>query len=392
MWNSLTNKIASGVNSSLLSFTEPFGTDLSDNESELPPPSATKNVTERRKNHPNSNERDYSDDLLASIDSGESKEPTSEQNVNSGHQNVNNSNHDQITTNESARSRSGFSESSDSESARSSGGFNEDNQIENNYKQVRPKMNSFLVTTKDDQEIMPYTPEKPEKWFPYFEEVTKNEAGDRKKLLTKVLAAEPDMKNVLLENYTKTYSELKEVIIEYAKAQKKAAAFYSVDYKFPKIRQSDVREKFMRIYKSYEERRDGLPLELVKANLHSTVRKYVLNHEANTIDRVIELAEQAMANRPEGEKALRCFTCNRVGHKAVECYSNKASRYKPYNSGRGGHQQQGGGRASQFRGNYSSNFNPNVQNNYQGTGNGNSRDKRVNVVEDQSKVRVFFRV
>lgn len=277
-------------------------------------------------------------------------------------------------------------------------------------------MNSFAITNKTGEEILPFTIERPEKWFGYFEQQTSEEVADRKKLLTRVLSIENDLKDVMLDHFQKGYEDLKSAVIEHCNSLKKSAQFFAVDYKIPKYRQHDVRPNYQKIYSSYQDRSKTLPLELLKTNLPNPIKSYVMNHEATTIERVIELAEQATGVRAEEEKTIRCFICNKAGHRKSQCYANQQNRYQPYQA-RGGHGGQGASRGGHRGGrggykqtygyvkSYSNGNQRNYQGNYQGNyrasnandqfeqhsmANITTREKRANVVDNENQVSVFM--
>lgn len=244
-----------------------------------------------------------------------------------------------------------------------------------------------FCTTKNDEEILPFNAEAAEKWFAYFEELTNGEIADRKRYLSKVLSVEAELKSVMLENYTKGYDLLKQAVIDFTKTKKKRTIYYPVDHKVPKFRHEEIADGYYRIYSSYKEREQDLPLELLKANLPTKIREFVRNHEAATIERVIDLAEQATEFKPEDSRVIRCFLCNKEGHKKYQC----RSRAVPYQRGRGyrGAFQNRGGRSG-FN-NYN-NYQGAQSNDYRGGQNGQfdqhsannlTTRKRANMVTDE---------
>ena len=286
----------------------------------------------------------------------------------------------------------------------------------------QPSAMSFSVTIEKEVEVLAFTPERPEKWFQYFEQVTLDDIPNRKKYLTKMFSQDTDLKNILLDNYNSDYNHIKSAIIEAVKSSTRSV-FYSVEHKMPKYRQEDVRANYRRVYDSLKLRADELPLEVLKAMLPGKIKEFVRNHEANDIERVIALAEQATAVPSAQDKLIRCFNCNKVGHKAGECWGQ---RYEPFRGGRGGYSNgnrggysngnnrggytngnrgysnggYGGGRGSysNYNGsNYKSSYNysghqqqqQQQQFDPQSMANVTNRQKRVNMVDGDAEVSVF---
>jgi hypothetical protein len=182
-------------------------------------------------------------------------------------------------------------------------------------------MTSSQPINRSGEQIIAVNLENITSWVNYFESVTQDEnETDKKRLLLKVIGLKPELNTFYLNNYSSDYIKIKENLLKFRVNSDK---FYPVDLKI-NLENKNVKEHVKDIYRSFSNRKD-LPLELLKSLLPEKVRKFILNHEINDIDRLAELCQ--VAN--DQLNSIFCRFCKKSNHTEDKCWS-KSKNYNNF--------------------------------------------------------------